>query len=284
MPNKKKSSGSKKPKTQHHSPSNTQPSQACSASSPSGPSTTATDQPTHATPGPSTKVTYKGLRFPADNSPPDRIDYTTTEPTEGSDTWLGIAADFSPYWNGDYKARKTQSHVVQEQAGERAILDGHYVIYYTRNPNLPVNKSILSMPPMRAAVDKSIARGEKFEERLFWRGDVLVARLREPFETHFKAKHDDVSPQMVKPLIELLVEGFVGDWEGKALERFAEHDVFFEESIRKHERTKEELATSLKLPPGARENPEIESFLEMFAAMCGLGESCRQDDQAQEMR
>jgi hypothetical protein len=253
MPNKKKkkSSGSKKSKTQPHptgNPSDKQPSQA-SASSHSRPSTTATDQPTRAgssstAAGPPTKATYKGLRFPADGSPPVRISYATIPPS-GEDQWLDIAPDFSPYWNGDYETRKLQVHHVADQ--EIVILDGYYISYYSRNLDLPVNKTLLSMPPVRTAVDKSIAQGEKFEERLFWRGDVFVCRMREPFENDFKAKYDDISPQLVGPLSELLADGFAYDWEAKNLERYVQDDAYFEDFRRKYESNEEDLATAMGL-------------------------------------
>ncbi|KAF8246572.1 hypothetical protein K440DRAFT_662006 [Wilcoxina mikolae CBS 423.85] len=276
MPNKKKkkSSGSKKSKTQHQNLSNTQPSQA-SASSQSGPSTSATDRPTLAG-NTSTKVTYKGLRFPADGSPPDRIDYTTT-PASREDPWLDFAADFSPYWNGDYKTRKFQIYAVEKQ--DTAILNGYYIGYYSRNSDLPVNKTILSMPPMRAAVDWSIAQGEKFEERLFWRGDVFVCRM--PFENGFEAMYDDISPQLVQPLSELLARVYVDDWEEKRLERFVRMDAEWDEHDRKQGIVKEKLATEMGLTPDARENPEIKNLLDVFAIMCTVGN--RQDDQGQEM-
>jgi len=246
MPNKKKKS-SKKPKTQHNpsgNPSGTQRSRA-SASSHSGPSTTTTGQSTQAggssTGGPSTAATYKGLRFPANGSAPHRIDYTTTKPTQRPDSWLGIAADFSPYWNGDYQTRKMQRLCVSQNS--LPALDGDYNIYYSRNPDLPVNEAIRSIPVVRATIDRSIERGEKFEERLFWRGDVLVARMGESFEKDFNAKYDDISPQLVQPLIELLARGFASDWEDKFVEYQERLEADFEEHDRKSKIMKQKIIT-----------------------------------------
>jgi hypothetical protein len=71
--------------------------------------------------------------------------------------------------------------------------------------------------------------------------------MREPFENDFKAKYDDISPQLVGPLSELLAIGFAHDWEGKDLERYVQTDAYFEDQLKKRESIKEKLATAMGL-------------------------------------
>ncbi|KAF8541710.1 hypothetical protein BDD12DRAFT_828419 [Trichophaea hybrida] len=247
--------GSQKPKTQRppsNNPSNKPPSKA-SASSSSRPSSTATDQPTHATIWPLDAVVYKGLLFPVDGSPPGEIDYVTTKPTEGTDKWLKTAADFSLHWNGNYTTRKVHSIVLESQSGEHKDSYEHYIIYYSISPDLPVNEAILKLPALRAAVGESIARGEKFEERMFWRGDVFIARLREPFENEWKAKYDDILPELMVPLVQILAEGFAINWQQKSLESYAEYDVKYKEcSVFGHV-----LVMGFPTPKPEQPNPEL---------------------------
>lgn len=236
MPNKKKKS-SKKHKQQHRPPGNHTsglPPQAAGSAS-GGPSTTTT----------TTAVTYKCLRFPVDGSSPERLDYTTITPLPKCyDSYLDIAADLRAYWHGDYLAHKIQNLVVEGQSP--ATLNGEYIIYYSIDPSMPANKTLLSMPAVRDAVERSTNSGERFEGRLFYRGDVFVVRLGDTFEnTNFEAKYDDISPQLVQPLTQILAEIFENNWERKFLETQRRNDAYFDESLGKYRDYKGKLMAEL---------------------------------------
>lgn len=238
MPNKKKSS-----KKHHSSGKHTsgQPSRSqATGSSSGGPSTnTAASTGTNI-------VTYKCLRLPADGSPIELLDYTTTPTIPKSyDSYLDVAADLRRYWHGDYSARIIQCLCVEENL--LPALNGQYILYYSTDSSWPVNRTLLSMPVLHDAIEKSTKSGEKFEERVFYCGDVFVVRLRDTFEnTNFKAQYDDISPQLVEPLVQLLDKVmFAGGWGEKFLEYQRKMDEDIAKHMEKHEDCRAKMMSEL---------------------------------------
>lgn len=103
------------------------------------------------------------------------------------------------------------------------------------------------MPVLQEAIEKSTQNGEKFEERMFYHGDVFVVRLRDWEEnTNFKSKHDDISPQLVQPLIQLLDKGlFAHGWGEKFLEYQHKMDEDMAKHMEKHESYRVEMMSKL---------------------------------------
>lgn len=229
MPNKKKSSKKHHPSGNH---TGGQPSRSQATGSSSGGPPTATAAPTG-----TNIITYKCLRLPADGSPIELLDYTTTSTIpKGCDSYLDVAADLRRYWHGDYFARINQCLCVEENL--LPALNGQYILYYSTDSSRPVNKTLLSMPLLHDAIEKSTKSGEKFEERVFYHGDVFVVRLSDTFEnTNFKAQYDDISPQLVQPLIQLLDKVlFAGCWGEKFLEYQRKMDEDTVKRMEKHAR------------------------------------------------
>lgn len=240
MPNKKKKS-SKQHRSSGSRTSNQPPhSQATYTGSASGPST-ATAAPTN-----TNTITYKCLRLPADGSPIERLDYTTTSSIpKGPDSYFDVAADLRRYWHGDYLARQTQSFCVGENP--LPALNGQYILYYSTDSSQPANKTLLSLPVLQEAIEKSTKNGEKFEERMFYHGDMFVVRLRDWEEnTNFRSKHDDISPQLVQPLIQLLDKGlFAHGWGEKFLEYQHKLNEDTAKCMEKHEFHRVEMMSRL---------------------------------------
>jgi hypothetical protein len=67
--------------------------------------------------------------------------------------------------------------------------------------------------------------------------------MGESFEKDFNAKYDDISPQLVQPLIELLARGFASDWEDKFVEYQERLEADFEEHDRKSKIMKQKIIT-----------------------------------------
>jgi hypothetical protein len=181
-------------------------------------------------------TTYKCLRLPANGSPIDRLDYTTTSSIpKGPDTCWDFAADFRRYWQGDYLSREVQSFRVDEHP--IPALDGEYILYYSTDSSRPVNRTVLSMPAVHDAVEKSTNRGEKFEERLFYRGDVFVVRLKEWGENNgYLAIHEDISPEAMQPVVEILGERLIAcNWEDRFLEYQHETTEYDKQFMQRHE-------------------------------------------------
>ncbi|KAF8476069.1 hypothetical protein BDZ91DRAFT_779089 [Kalaharituber pfeilii] len=214
--------------------------------------------------------TYKCLRLPADGSPVERLDYTTISAIpKGYDSSFDIAADLRRYWHGDYLTRLMQSFCVGEHS--LPALNGQYLIYYSTDPSQPANKTLLSMPALHDAIEKSTKGGEKFEERMFYRGDVFVVRLRDWEEnTDFKCQHDDISLQLVEPLIQLLdKEFFTHNWVKKFLEHQRKMDEEMDKHLQKYHDHRDKMMS--RLSPAQQENPDVKEFVDLLAAMALIG-------------
>lgn len=238
MPNKKKSS-KKNRSSGNHTSGQPSSSQATGSSS-GGPSTTT------AAPTGTNIITYKCLRLPADGSPIELLDYTTTSTIpKGYDSYLDSAADLRRYWQGDYFARIIQCLCVEKNS--LPALNGQYILYYSTDSSRPVNRTLLSMPVLHDAIEKSTKNGEKFEERVFYCGDVFVVRLRDaPENTNFKSQYDDISPQLVQPLVQLLDKVmFAGGWGKKFLEHQRKMDEDMAKYMEKHEDCRAKMMSGL---------------------------------------
>lgn len=103
------------------------------------------------------------------------------------------------------------------------------------------------MPVLHDAIEKSTKNGEKFEERVFYCGDVFVVRLRDaPENTNFKSQYDDISPQLVQPLVQLLDKVmFAGGWGEKFLEHQRKMDEDMAKYMEKHEDCRAKMMSGL---------------------------------------
>jgi hypothetical protein len=194
-------------------------------------------------------TTYQCLLLPASGAPVSRVPYTTVEPSTFpkddrsalfDNGAFQMVPDLRPYWTGDYQDRRFRRFIVREHP--LPMLDGEFILYYSVSADKPANKTILGMPAVRDAVERSRRAGVRFEDRLFWRGDVLVVRLGEVWEDADFEKFEDVRGEMVPHVLKMLGERmFTPTWEEEGLERQRKEDAWWERLAEKERGMKERL-------------------------------------------
>jgi hypothetical protein len=245
MPNKKKkSSGKQKQSTQAGGSSSNAPQES------STPSNTHSETPTPNTTVPpqssktSTGRRFTCLRFPADGSPPGLVEGKMSTDQFSPKYGFVTEPDLSELWEGDCSKLKMQRLVVVKM--DPPEINTEYWSFYSIDPNLPVNKSLLSFPKVKSAISKSTATGGRFEDRLFYRGDYFLVRLEdETDKTNFEARGQSIHPSLIPPLRGIIERHITGNWEDKFLERQAKSDAYFDRVGRREKDFKEKLMSQL---------------------------------------
>ncbi|RPB06316.1 hypothetical protein P167DRAFT_239768 [Morchella conica CCBAS932] len=196
-------------------------------------------------------ATYQSLLLPASGAPVSLVPYITVAPStfpKDDDSALfdnrafQLVPDLRPYWSGDYQDRRFRRFIVRSHP--QPMLDGEFIVYYSTSADKPANKTILDMPSVRDAIERS---GVRVEDRLFYRGDVLVVRLGEVWEdVGFEERYEDVRGEMVAAVVEMLGERlFAPGWEEGFLERQRRDDAWFERLAIKERGMKEQLFAAM---------------------------------------
>ncbi|KAI5842150.1 hypothetical protein DFP73DRAFT_632884 [Morchella snyderi] len=223
-------------------------------------------------------ATYNCLRLPASGAPAELVPYTTvapsTFPQDDNSTLFDngafqVVPDLRPYWSGDYQDRHFQRFVVREHP--LPMLDGEFIVYYSVNTAKPANRTVRNMPAVHAAVERSLRAGVRFEDRLFYRGDVLVVRLGEVWEdADFEEHYEDVRAEMVAPVLEILGERFFCPaWEEVSLEQQRKDDAWYARLSEREKAIKEQMFTAMS--PEQRENKEVKDMVDILVALTARG-------------
>lgn len=120
------------------------------------------------------------LRLPADGSPPTiisvpTIDIRSERKSTGvvpNDLYLCYVPDLRPYWLDAFRTRRIQGMTVQKS--DHSSLHGEYLTVYITHPDFPRNKTIADL--LKPEIEEYIKSGERFLDRVFWRGDVFIMR------------------------------------------------------------------------------------------------------------
>jgi hypothetical protein len=124
----------------------------------------------------------KVLRLPADGSAPTILSVATIDlrneksdrrGTLVTDSWLYHVPDLRRYWGQYFKTRDSRRLEITNNVVP--ALNGQYVVHFITDDAFPRNKTVSTL--IRSAIEAAIRRGEVFQERLFWCGDVFVTRL-----------------------------------------------------------------------------------------------------------
>ena len=128
--------------------------------------------------------------------------------------------DLREFWQHGFDERRTHRVDLVNQAIK--VLDGTYLIYYTLFDELPRNRGVSTL--ISEEIASSMARGEMFVQRLFWRGDIFLVRFCDDWKNSSNAGDlEDVSDNLI-PLLELLKKILGHIWQEQNLERAVDED------------------------------------------------------------
>ncbi|KAI5820344.1 hypothetical protein BZA77DRAFT_302256 [Pyronema omphalodes] len=172
----------------------------------------------------STGRTFTCLCFPADGSPlhlvEARMGAGQFKPKHG-----GVKEpDLSEHLKGDSSKHDMQAIIVRDTYPFG--INTAYWSYYSIDPNLPANKSLLSFPMVKSAIANSTATGQKFEDRYFYRGDYFLVRLEDETDrTDFEARGQSIHPRLIPRLREIIEIFIAHNWREEFLEKQVQRDV-----------------------------------------------------------
>ncbi|KAJ9137728.1 hypothetical protein NKR23_g8963 [Pleurostoma richardsiae] len=168
-------------------------------------------------------TSLEALLFPADGTAIRLVKYDTKQREEGDGTvdfyehlpdlrpWFGEAfpeRDFADFYVDSKEQRGSYGALVRS---DNQSIHGAYCLYYTTAPALPLNETCRRL----------VGNGPP-EERLFWRGDVLLVR----YAGELGMGHEYIgAPHAVSSAAEQVIRSM---YENQALEKKRDSDLKFE--------------------------------------------------------